>query len=87
MARSTDATDDAPTATEFIPADEVPGPNRTGKPMARILQATGDGGMEIVAHEPYDDTVRNHIHICDECGHSEDTADGMGAHLWEHEQE
>ena len=76
-----DETEQIPTATEFIPADEVPGPNRTGQPMVRIHQATGDGGTELVAHEPYDDTVRNHVYVCDECGHSEDTADGIGFHL------
>lgn len=87
MAQYTDATADAPTASEFIPADEVPGPNRTGKPMLRTLQATGEKGMEIAAHEPYDDTVENHIYICDQCGAEESTADGMGLHLWEHQQE
>lgn len=81
------STDDAPTASEFIPADEVPGPNRTGKPMLRTLQATGDGGLEIVSHEPYDDEVRNHVYVCDQCGSEEDTESGMGLHLWEHQQE
>jgi IS30 family transposase len=78
--------DDAPTATEFIPAEEVPGPNRTGKPMARILQSTGDKGVEVAAHEPYDDDVENHVCICDQCGHEESTEDAIGHHLTtEHE--
>jgi len=76
-----DGTEKAPRATEFIPADEIPGPNRTDKPMLRIHQATGDGGLEIVAHEPYDDTVRNHVYVCDECGQSEPNEKDMGFHL------
>jgi hypothetical protein len=76
-----DGTEEAPTAAEFIPAEEVPGPNRTDKPMVRIHQATGDGGLEMVAHEPYDDTVKNHVFVCEECGHDEPTANGMGNHL------
>jgi hypothetical protein len=85
MAQNSDTTNDASTATEFIPTDEVPGPNRVGKPMVRILQATGDKGVEIVAHEPYDDVVRNRVYVCDECGHEEHTEDAIGHHLWEHE--
>lgn len=73
-------TDEAQTATEFIPADEVPGTNRTGKPMVRILQAV-DGGVEIAAHEPHDGEVRNHVFVCDECGHDETTEDGISHHL------
>ena len=69
------------TASEFIPADEVPGPNRTGKPMVRILESTGDGGVEMVAHEPYDDTVENHVYVCDQCGHDEPTENAIGHHL------
>lgn len=69
------------TATEFIPTDEVPGPDRAEQPMTRTLQATGDGGVELVAHEPYEGTVRNHVYICDQCGHEEATEDGIGHHL------
>jgi hypothetical protein len=77
---------EVPTATEFIPALEVPGPNRTEQPMVRHLQATGGGGVEVASHEPYDDTVRNHVYICDECGHEAATEDGIGHHLdTEHE--
>ena len=76
-----DGTKEIPTATEFIPADEVPGPNRTGKPMVRILQATSDGGVEIAAHEPAQSDVENHVYICDECGHDEATENGIAHHL------
>lgn len=78
-------TDDAPTATEFIPADEN-GLRDEGAGV-RYLQATGDKGLEVVNEDPYDDEVLNHVFICDECGHEEDTEDGMGHHLWEHQQE
>jgi len=86
MAANNTQNDDAPTATEFIPADEVPGPNRTDKPMVRILQSTGDGGVEIAAHEPYDDEVTGHVYVCDECGHEEPTEDGIAHHL-DHEHD
>jgi len=70
------------TATEFIPANEVPGPNRTGKPMVRGLQRVRNGkGLEVAYHEPYDDTVENHVYVCDQCGHSEATVDGIEHHL------
>lgn len=79
---------EVPTATEFIPADEVPGPNRSGKAMVRGLQRVRDGkGLELAYHEPHDNPVENHVYICDECGHSEDTEDGIEFHLrTEHEE-
>jgi len=70
---------DVPTATEFVPetdhsrADEGPG--------VRHLQATGDGGLEIVSEEPHDDEVLNHVFVCDHCGHAEDLESDMGFHL------
>lgn len=73
-------TDDAPTATEFIPADEN-GVRDDQGPGLRYLQATDDGGMEIVNEEPADDEVLNHVYVCDECGHDEPTEDGMAHHL------
>lgn len=77
-----DGTREVPTATEFIPAADVAGPNRTGKPMVRILQQARAGeGLEIAAHEPYDDTVESHVYVCDECGHDEATEAGIEQHL------
>lgn len=71
-----------PTATEFIPIDDVPGPNRTGKPMVRGLNLAAEGnGVEIAFHEPYDDDVPDHIYICDECGHAEDRESAIADHL------
>jgi hypothetical protein len=80
-------TKEVPTATEFIPTELVPDPNRTGNAMVRTLQRVRNGkGVEIAAHEPYDDEVENHVYVCDECGHSEDTEDGIELHLrTEHE--
>lgn len=73
-------TDDAPTATEFIPADEN-GVRVDEGPGVRYLQATGDKGTEIVNEESYDDEVLNHCYICDECGHEEFSESDMGHHL------
>jgi len=43
-----------PTATEFIPKNQVPGPNRRGAHMIRGYQLVRDGsGMELAFHEPY----------------------------------
>lgn len=80
MAAKNQTTTDAPTATEFIPADEN-GVRGDQGPGVRYLQATGDKGMEIVNEDPYDDEVLNHVFICDECGHSEDLESDMGHHL------
>jgi hypothetical protein len=72
---------DMPTATEFVPADhDLTGPH-DDRPMVRILQATGDGGLEVKAHEPYDDEAPNHVFVCDQCGHSESLETDMGFHL------
>ena len=77
-----EGTIEVPTATEFIPADVIPGPNRTGKPMLRKLARVRSGkGVEVVGHEPAQDTVENHVYICDECGHDEATEDGIEHHL------
>ena len=70
---------DRPTATEFIPAEEN-GVRDEGAGV-RHLQSTDDGGLEIVTEEPYDDDVRNHVFVCDQCGKSEATEDGMAFHL------
>ena len=88
MQGSTQRSDDAPTATEFIPADEVPGPNRTDNPMVRGLQRVQNGkGVEVAYHEPYDDVVESHVYVCDQCGHAEDTEDAIEHHLrTEHEE-
>lgn len=73
--------DGTPTATEFIPVDEAPDGHEDDYPMVRILQATGDDGMEVVAHEPYDDVVENHAWICDQCGYSAFDEMDMAHHL------
>lgn len=75
------------TATEFIPAEEVPEPNQTGKAMVRGLQRVGDGkGLEVTYDEPHDESVENRVYICDECGHSEDAENAIEHHLrTEHE--
>jgi len=73
---------DTPTATEFIPTDEVAGPNRADKPMVRGLQRVSNGkGVEVAYHEPYDDEVENHVYVCDECGQSENTETDIAFHL------
>lgn len=69
---------DKPTATEFVPAEEIP---HSDENMVKILQATEDGGLEVAAHEPYRDMVKNHVYICDQCGHSEDSESSMAKHL------
>jgi hypothetical protein len=86
MAQQTNATAEGaetlPTATEFIPAGEVAGPRDLDKPQARILKRVREGkGLEIASHEPYDDSVKNHVYICDECGHDEPTESGIEHHL------
>jgi len=74
------ASNDAPTATEFIPADE--NGYRTDTPAgARRIQATGDGGAEEVAILPCDGDVKNRVFICDECGQSETLDTDMAFHL------
>lgn len=73
-------TKETPTATEFIPAEEN-GVRADQGPGVRYLQATKDGGLEIVNEEPYNDEVRNHVFICDECGQSEDLESDMAFHL------
>lgn len=73
--------DDAPTATEFLPEGKPHHRRDDEGPGVRLLRATGDGGLEEVNVEPYDDEVQNHVYICDECGHSEDTEDGIAHHL------
>lgn len=76
-----DEAKETPTATEFIPADEI-SPNRTGKPMVRGLQLVREGrGIEVTYREPYDDEVRNHVFVCDECGQSESLGSDMEFHL------
>jgi len=77
MAESQTTDDDATTVSEFIPADKV---HNDDRPMLKTLQAVEGGGLEEASHEPYDDTVRNHVYICDECGESFDTEDGAAHH-------
>jgi len=86
MAQNTDATD-APTATEFIPANKIPGPREHDRAQVRGLQRVQNGkGLELVYHEPYDDDIGNHVFVCDQCGHIEDTESGIELHLrTEHE--
>lgn len=71
--------EEVPTATEFIPAAE--NGIRDEGPGVRYLQLTGDGGLEIVNEEPYNDEVRNHVYICDECGQDEANESDMAFHL------
>jgi len=66
------------TATEFIPADEN-GVRDEGAGV-RHLRGTSDGGLEVLNEEPHDD-VRNHVFVCDGCGHKEQTEDGMAHHI------
>lgn len=75
---------EVPTATEFIPADDVPGVNRTGEPMVKRLHATDDGGVLVGSHAQAQSGVENHVYVCDECGHDEPTENGIAHHL-EHE--
>lgn len=71
---------DAPTATEFIPAEEN-GIRDDEGPGVRHLQATGDKGLELVNEEPHDEPIRNRVFICDECGHEEWVETDMAQHL------
>jgi len=78
MAERQTADDDAQTVSEFIPADEV---HNDDRPMLKTLQAVDGGGLEVASHEPYDDTVLNHVYICDDCGESFDTEDAASHHV------
>lgn len=69
---------DAPTVTEFVPADEVPA-NRTDEPM--LIKHQYDGGLEIAAHEPYGDVVHERTYVCDRCGHEETSKRPMRDHV------
>jgi len=86
MAQNTDATD-APTATEFIPANKIPVPRSRDCAQVRGLQRVQNGkGLELVYHESYDDEVESHIFVCDQCGQVDDTESGIELHLrTEHE--
>lgn len=70
--------DNTVTVSEFIPAEEIPNDDRN---MLRILQPTDGGGLEVAAHEPYEDTVNEHKYICDECGQVKTEEGAMAKHV------
>ena len=72
-----DGTKEVPTVSEFIPGEQID----SDRNMLRYLQATEDGGLEVAAHEPYDDTVENRVYICDQCGHDESTENAIAHHV------
>lgn len=69
------------TATEFIPMMNDRNPRIYETPEVRYHEATDDGGLELLAHEPYDDDVEHHVFVCDRCGDEEYNESDMGHHL------
>ncbi len=85
MSRTTEGGDaNGPTASEFVPCGNSAESNGCRRPIRLTLRPTADGGVEVVAFEPYPETVVTHAYVCDACGRKETTQRAIVRHLRTH---